>query len=281
MSSRYARALTIAGSDSGGGAGIQADLKTFAALGCYGSSAITALTVQNTLRVSEIFAVPPHLVVAQVDAVLSDIGADAIKLGMLHSADTVAVVADALVRWAGRPVVLDPVMVATSGDALFEGAAVSALRQLLLPLATIVTPNLPEAAMLLARPVVERGDMETAARDIVALGAGAVLLKGGHLPEGETIADVLVTRSPRGGLEATWFESPRIDTSNTHGTGCTLAAAIAAGLARGAPLNRAVAEARDYLQGALLAGASYRLGSGHGPVHHFYQLWNTPRREGG
>lgn len=278
---RYRRALTIAGSDSGGGAGIQADLKAFAALGCYGMSVITALTAQNTRGVTGILPVAPEFVAAQVDAVLSDIGADAIKLGMLHNAQTIAVVARAVQRWAGPPLVLDPVMVATSGDALLEAAAVNALRQLLMPLATIVTPNLPEATMLLERPVVERGDMEAAARDLVGLGAGAVLLKGGHLPDPETTADVLVCHSPGGSIEATWFESPRIDTPNTHGTGCTLAAAIAACLARGAPLDRAVAEAREYLQGALLAGASYGLGTGHGPVHHFYRLWNTPGRHGG
>ncbi|MDE2607032.1 MAG: bifunctional hydroxymethylpyrimidine kinase/phosphomethylpyrimidine kinase [Burkholderiales bacterium] len=260
---RYPRVLSIAGSDSGGGAGIQADLKTFSALGCYGMTAITALTAQNTLGVRSIHAVPlPHLA-DQIDAVIEDIGADAVKIGMLHSADTVRTVASALVRHRITKVVLDPVMVATSGAKLIDDQAIAVLVRELFPLATVVTPNLDEAALLVGRPLASEADMEAAARQLIAQGAPAMLLKGGHLA-GDQVSDLLLARdgAPQ------WMRAPRIPTSNTHGTGCTLSSAIASHLALGADLGEAVARARDYVRGALEAGARVRTGAGSGPLNH-------------
>ena len=263
------RALSIAGSDSGGGAGIQADLKTFAALGCYGMSAITAVTAQNTLGVHAIAPVPVNVVSAQIGAVLEDIGANAIKIGMLFSAELIRAVADSLRPWTGRiPVVLDPVMVAQSGDALSQDDFSEALRGELLPLACLVTPNLPEAEKLLGREIPAEG-METAARDLASLGCPNVLLKGGHLA-GEDCDDLLFL-----GEEQRLVRLPgkRILTRNNHGTGCTLSSAIAAGLARGLPLVEAVVQAKTYLTAALQAGAAMQIGQGHGPVRHFYALF--------
>ncbi len=269
----YHRALTIAGSDSGGGAGIQADLKTFAALGCYGSSVLTALTAQNTVAVTAIHPVPPSFVGAQLDAVLDDIGTDATKIGMLASADVIGAVADGLGRHDPGPVVLDPVMIATSGDALLADDAVSALRELLLPLAAVVTPNLPEAAVLLGGGDLRTvGDMEHAARALAALGPRTVLVKGGHLDDAHSVD---VSYDAASGT-VRHLDAPRIDTPNTHGTGCTLSSAIAALLARGAPVDRAVDGAKAYLTEAIRAGADRRLGGGHGPVHHFARLWSEP-----
>ena len=273
MQTPYRRVLTVAGSDSGGGAGIQADLKTFAALGCYGASVITALTAQNTCTVRDVLAVPAQFVTAQLDAVFEDIGADAVKVGMLHSAAVVAAVAAGLQRWDARNVVVDPVMVAKSGDRLLREDALDVLRNDLLPLAAIITPNLPEATALTGVPVETRTDMERAASSILAMGARAVLVKGGHLPAAMGCPDLLAWRLPSGGLERHWLEGERIATPNTHGTGCTLSSAIAASLALGLPLLDAVAAARRYLRGAVQAGASYSLGHGHGPLHHFYALW--------
>lgn len=266
----YFRALTVAGSDSGGGAGVQADLKTFAALGCYGLSVITALTAQNTVGVSAIYPLPARFVDEQMAAVLTDIGVDAVKIGMLHSPDIIRAVAENLERYRVPHVVLDPVMVAKSGDRLLQEEAVQAMRALLLPLATLITPNLPEAAVLLGRPVERREEMEAAARDLARLGPGAVLLKGGHLG-GEDSPDLLYRRDDD---RVTLFDAPRVRTGNTHGTGCTLSAAVAAGLARGLDLAGAVGRAKEYLSGALRAGAGYRLGAGHGPVHHFWEHWS-------
>jgi len=214
---RYARALTIAGSDSGGGAGIQADLKTFAALGCYGLSVITALTAQNTVAVTAIHAVPPDFIAAQLDAVLDDIGVDAIKVGMLHSAEVIATVAERLRRRPMVPVVVDPVMVAKSGDRLLREDAVTALREVLLPLATVITPNLPEAEALLGRHVRSHDAMNAAATDLLKLGPRAVVVKGGHLGGGDS-TDVLALA---GESTVRWFQAPRTATANTHGTGCT------------------------------------------------------------
>jgi len=268
---RYLRALTIAGSDSGGGAGIQADLKTFSALGCYGMSVVTALTAQNTVGVTGIFAVPPAFVADQIDAVLDDIGVDAVKIGMLHSAEVIATVADRLRHHDVDVIVVDPVMVATSGDRLLEESAVEALRTRLLPLATVITPNAPEAAVLLGRDAVDSvGAAEDAALALTALGPRAVLVKGGHL-DGDTSVDVLAAD---GAL--TRFEAPRVATPNTHGTGCTLSSAICAHLARGCDLQRSVRDAKAYLTAALRAGTGYTLGEGHGPVHHFSALWDHP-----
>jgi len=262
---RYARVLSIAGSDSGGGAGIQADLKTFSALGCYGMTAITALTAQNTLGVRAIHGVPPDILRAQIDAVVEDIGVDAVKIGMLHAPEVVQVVADAIRRHRLPHVVLDPVMVATSGDRLTTEQTVQVLVRELFPLAEVVTPNLDEAALLLGRPIAGIEALDDAARALLALGAPAVLLKGGHLP-GNEVVDVLA--QPDGKL--THLRSPRIATHNGHGTGCTLSSAIAAHLALGLPLADAVIRARAYILGAIQAGAAVHTGHGHGPLNHGY-----------
>ncbi|HAU57111.1 MAG TPA: bifunctional hydroxymethylpyrimidine kinase/phosphomethylpyrimidine kinase [Comamonadaceae bacterium] len=262
---RYARVLSIAGSDSGGGAGIQADLKTFSALGCYGMTAITALTAQNTLGVRAIHGVPPDMLQAQIDAVVEDIGVEAVKIGMLHAPEVVQVVADAIRRHRLPHIVLDPVMVATSGDRLSTEQTVQVLVRELFPLAEVVTPNLDEAALLLGRSIVGIEALDDAARDLLALGARAALLKGGHLP-GDEVVDVLAL--PGGTLHH--LRSPRIATHNGHGTGCTLSSAIAAHLALGHGLPEAVALARTYILGAIQAGAAVRTGKGHGPLNHGY-----------
>jgi len=263
---RYARVLSIAGSDSGGGAGIQADLKTFAALGCFGMTALTALTAQNTQGVRAIHAVPLDMLHAQIDAVVEDIGVDAVKIGMLHSAATVQAVAAAMDRHRMARVVLDPVMVATSGATLIDREAIEVLVTQMFPRAALVTPNLDEAALLVARPLASEDDMHAAARELLARGARAVLLKGGHLA-GDNVSDLLLARD----AEPLWLRGPRIPSANTHGTGCTLSSAIAAHLARGATLEDAVRAARDYVRGALLAGAPVRTGAGSGPLNHAWQ----------
>ena len=262
---RYVRVLSIAGSDSGGGAGIQADLKTFSALGCYGMTAITAITAQNTCGVTGIHGIPPEMLKAQIDAVVQDIGVDAVKIGMLHSPEVVRVVADAIRKYQLPNVVLDPVMVATSGDRLIAAETVSVLVQELFPLAEVVTPNLDEAGWLLERSIKGAETLDEAAQALCALGARAVLLKGGHLP-GDWVVDVLATRS---GLRQR-LESARIATHNGHGTGCTLSSAIAAHLAQALPLQQAVERARAYILGAIAAGADVTTGRGHGPLNHGY-----------
>jgi hydroxymethylpyrimidine/phosphomethylpyrimidine kinase len=260
---RYARVLSIAGSDSGGGAGIQADLKTFSALGCYGMTAITALTAQNTVGVAGIHAVPPAFLKAQLCAVLDDIGVDAIKIGMLHAPEIVEVVAWAIDHYRIAHVVLDPVMVATSGDRLIEEATVDVLRRELFPRASVITPNLDEAALLLGRPLRGESDLDQAAADLLAQGARAVLLKGGHLP-GDQVVDLLATPAQP------WLRlrSARIASRNVHGTGCTLSSAIAAYLARGLALPQAVERARAYILEAIRSGAEVQTGRGHGPLCH-------------
>jgi hydroxymethylpyrimidine/phosphomethylpyrimidine kinase len=261
-------ALTIAGSDSGGGAGIQADLKTFSALGVYGCSVITALTAQNTRGVTAILDIEPGFVGAQLDAVLSDIRVDAVKIGMLSRPEVIEAVAAGLERWRPRRVVLDPVMVAKSGDRLLVAEAVAALRGRLLPLATLITPNLPEAAVLLDEPVArERGAMGAVVARLQGLGARNVLLKGGHLAAPES-PDLLLAEGER-----YWLEGERVATRHSHGTGCTLSSAIAALLARGWPLPRATAEAKRWLEAALRAADGLGIGHGRGPVHHFHALW--------
>ena len=261
----YPRVLSIAGSDSGGGAGIQADLKTIAALGCFGMTAITALTAQNTTGVRAIHPVPLQMLADQIDAVVEDIGVQAVKIGMLHSAETVRSVAAAIDRHHLPHVVLDPVMIATSGAVLIDQEAIAVLVSQLFPRAELVTPNLDEAAMLVGNPLRSEADMEAAARQLIALGAHAVLIKGGHLA-GDTVSDVLLTSDG----ELRWMRSPRIPTANTHGTGCTLSSAIASQLALGAPLPQAVQLAREYVRGALAAGATVRTGAGSGPLNHSY-----------
>ncbi|WP_427912882.1 bifunctional hydroxymethylpyrimidine kinase/phosphomethylpyrimidine kinase [Ramlibacter sp. MMS24-I3-19] len=269
----YPRVLSIAGSDSGGGAGVQADLKTFAALGCFGTTAITALTAQNTLGVRSIHAVPLDILADQIDAVAEDIGIDAVKIGMLHSAPTITTVANALDRHGLAQVVLDPVMVATSGAALIDPTAVATLVRELFPRVLVVTPNLDEAAMLVDRPLRSEADMEAAARQLLAMGARCVLLKGGHLA-GDAVSDLLLARdgAPQ------WFRGPRIATPNTHGTGCTLSSAIASFIALGASLPDAVANAREYVRGALQVGADVRTGAGSGPLNHSHAPQPMRRR---
>ena len=262
---RYARVLSIAGSDSGGGAGIQADLKTFSALGCYGMTAITAITAQNTQGVRAIHGIPPDMLRAQIDAVAEDIGVDAVKIGMLHDPEVVRVVVKAIARHQMLQVVLDPVMVATSGDRLMADETVGVLVQELFPRVTVITPNLDEAALLLGRSIDGADALDEAASALLALGAPAVLLKGGHLP-GDLVVDVLAMAGG-GHLR---LQSPRIATHNVHGTGCTLSAAIAAHLALGLPLPQAVEQARAYILGAIAAGADVHTGHGHGPLNHGY-----------
>mgnify|MGYP001627231090 CR=1 FL=1 len=261
-------ALTIAGSDSGGGAGIQADLKTFSALGVFGCSAITALTAQNTTGVQGVFPVEPAFVRRQIDSVFEDLRVDAVKIGMLGTAPIIEAVVEALRHWRPRLVVLDPVMVAKGGDRLLEESAVRALRERLQPLATVITPNLPEAAALLGEPPAsERRAMPAVAARLQSLGVPNVLLKGGHL-EGPECPDLLMH-----GGELIWLEGRRVPTRHTHGTGCTLASAIAALSARGFPLPAACHDAKRWLEGALAAGDRLGVGHGIGPVHHFWQLW--------
>ncbi|MBL6596233.1 MAG: bifunctional hydroxymethylpyrimidine kinase/phosphomethylpyrimidine kinase [Candidatus Puniceispirillum sp.] len=264
LQGKVATALTIAGSDSGGGAGIQADLKSFSAHGVYGASVITAITAQNTRLVSGIEAVSPGMIGAQIDAVLSDIRIDAIKIGMLATPAVIKAVAVALARYNG-PIVLDPVMVAKSGDALLRDDAVSCLTEMLLPRASLLTPNIPEAARLLEG----QHDIspEEQAKALLALGPAAVLMKGGHA-NGAVCHDYLITSSA-----TAVFEAPRIATENTHGTGCSLSSAIAAGLAKSMPLEAAVGVAHRWLHGAIKAADELDIGQGHGPVHHFYDIW--------
>ena len=259
----YPRVLSIAGSDSGGGAGIQADLKTFAALGCFGMTAITALTAQNTCGVRAIHAVPPQMLRDQIDAVMDDIGADAVKIGMLHSPEIVLTVAEAIDRYAMTNVVFDPVMVATSGAVLIDNAALDVLVRELFPRATVITPNLDEAALLVGRALTTSQDMEQAALALLDKGARAVLIKGGHL-SGDSVIDLLMMKSG----EKFWMQAPRIHSPNTHGTGCTLSSAMAAHLALGASLVEAVQHARVFVREALQAGAQVRTGKGSGPLNH-------------
>jgi hydroxymethylpyrimidine/phosphomethylpyrimidine kinase len=255
------RVLIIAGSDSGGGAGIQADIKSVTALGAYAMTAITALTAQSTEGVFGIHAVPESFIRRQIELCLTDIGADCVKTGMLATAGVIETVAKALDEFApGVPLVTDPVMVAKGGAALLEPSAVAALKRLLLPRATLITPNLPEAEALSGRRIASREDMRAAGEALLAFGPKAVLMKGGHLP-GPAVYDVLVMRG-----EARVFESPRIETRHTHGTGCTFASGIAAGLAQGLPLADAVARARAYVQAAIRRAPGY--GKGHGPLDH-------------
>ena len=265
---KYVRALTIAGSDNSGGAGIQADLKTFSALGCYGMSVITALTAQNTLGVNGIQELSPGFVAQQIESILDDVGVDAIKIGMLFNTPVIEQVAECLRALDATPIVLDPVMFAKSGDRLLQEDAVSALRTELLPMATVLTPNIAEAAALLDHAIDSPQDMENAARDLCALGPQAVVVKGGNLSGNESNDCLCI-----GGDAVHWLKQKRIATHNVHGTGCTFSSAIAAFLARGVSIEDAVHQAKVYLTGALKAGAERTLGKGKGPVLHFHQLW--------
>lgn len=258
-------ALTIAGSDSSGGAGIQADLKTFAAFGVYGASAITALTAQNTRGVRGIHPVPPAFVTAQIDAVFDDLDVKAVKIGMLAKRATIEALAASLSRWKPGFIVLDPVMVATSGDRLLSTDAVSVLRERLIPKATLITPNLPEAAALLGEAVAsDEATIRSQGKKLLATGARAVLIKGGHGQGAESIDYLLI------GSSVIALPAPRIATVNTHGTGCSLSSAIAAGLAKGEALEQAVRAAKTWISAAIAAADGLGIGHGHGPIHHFH-----------
>ncbi len=264
-------AVTIAGSDSGGGAGIQADLKTFSALGVYGASVVTAVTAQNTRGVSAVEDISPSVVAAQIDAVFSDLAVSAVKIGMVSRSETIAVIAGGLKRY-DRLAVIDPVMVATSGDHLMQPDAIATLKEELLPLALILTPNLPEAALLTGRGIAEtETEIARQAEMLLKLGARSVLMKGGHA-KGKDATDVLF-----GGADVLHLSRPRIETRNDHGTGCTLSAAIAAGLAKGKPIAQAVVAAKAYLHDALVAADRLTIGQGRGPVHHFHHWWGNRR----
>lgn len=262
---KYPTVLTIAGTDPSGGAGIQADLKTFSALGCYGMSVITALVAQNTCGVKAIHSVPPEFVMAQLESVMEDIVPDAIKIGMVHSLELVTVIAKILKQYPQIPVVFDPVMIATSGDRLIEEETVDGIVEQLFPLVTLITPNMDEASLLSGMPVVTVQDMHMASRKIMALGPKALLLKGGHL-QSEKLISLLIDKS---GLLET-LQSDKIHTKNVHGSGCTLSSAIAAYLAQGYELTDAVQKAQQYVHGAIYNAADVTIGKGNGPLNHSY-----------
>ncbi len=263
----YPTVLSIAGSDSGGGAGIQADIKAISATGAYASTAITAVTVQNTMGVVDVHPVPVPVITAQIEAVLTDIGADAIKIGMLHNAEVVEAVAHTLLSHKSRNIVLDPVMVSTSGHRLIEDSAVEVMQQVLIPLSTVITPNIPEAEILSGTAITSQSQLPEVAKRLSCNGTVSVLLKAGHLVEDQLVdyfynaLDDTLTPLP----------SPRIDTRNTHGTGCTLSSALASYIAQGQPLTTAAQSAKDYIAHAIEAGAAYAIGKGHGPVCHFWR----------
>lgn len=262
----YSRVLTIAGSDSGGGAGIQADIKAISAMGCFAASAITAVTVQNTLGVEGVHPIPLDILAGQIDAVLSDIGADAIKIGMLHSAEVVELVAGKIEQYGIRNVVLDPVMVSTSGHRLIEDSAVEVMKRRLIPLARVITPNIPEAEILAGRGIAGERDFPEVAKGLSFGGKVSVLLKAGHL-EDEDVVDYFFNAEDG---SMTRLPSKRVDTPNTHGTGCTLSSALAAAIARGEDLTTAARSAKKYIEGAIISGSRYTIGHGHGPVDHFW-----------
>jgi len=262
----YPRVLTIAGSDSGGGAGIQADIKSISANGCFATSAITAITAQNTLGVNAVEGLSIDILEGQIEAVLSDIGTDSVKIGMLHSAEVVRSVARLLRKYGVKDVVLDPVMVSTSGHKLIEDSAIAVLKSDLMPLARVITPNIPEAEILLGEPIEKQGDLPSAARRLAQQYGVSVLLKAGHLVDDELI-DIFYNYETG---EVAELSARRVDTPNTHGTGCTLSSAFAAQLAKGLPLTEAARAAKAYINNAIIHGAAYKIGNGHGPVCHFY-----------
>lgn len=267
----YTRVLTIAGSDPSGGAGIQADLKTFSALGCYGMSVITAVVDENTVSVKGVHPIPAEFVRGQLISVLDDIGTDAVKIGMLHDSELIRTVRDTLSKFNVNRIVIDPVMVATSGDPLLQPEAVETLIDELLPLASIITPNVPEAEIILGEKIQSQDDFKEAAMKISKkCGGVSVFLKAGHIEDGDRMRDLFYDA---GSSEFYILESLRIATKNTHGTGCTLSSAITAWLAKGAPLSEAAKKGKEYVDLAIKSGAAYRLGSGHGPVNHFHAVW--------
>ena len=264
----YKKTLTIAGSDPSGGAGIQADIKTMSALGCYAASAITAVVDENTCGVMGVMPVPPAFVKGQIKSVMDDIEPDAIKIGMVYSQELVEVIAETLSCYSVRNIVIDPVMVATSGDALSNGLIAQAITETLAPMGRLITPNIPEAEVLLGEKI-NADNMESAAKELAAKTKTSVLLKAGHL-EGNVLTDILYNAESE---ETLRLSSPKVDTRNTHGTGCTLSSAVASFLAHGHGLNDAVRLAKEYISNAIKAGAEYNIGHGHGPVHHFHNLW--------
>lgn len=268
MNKKYFRVLTIAGSDSGGGAGIQADIKTISAMGCYAASAITAVTVQNTIGVQAVHPIPLDILAGQIDAVLSDIGADAVKIGMLHSSEVVELVADKIEQYSISNVVLDPVMVSTSGHRLMEESAIKTLKNRLMPLARVITPNVPEAEILIGSSISSEEDFPDAAMTLSNGSKVSVLLKAGHLT-GDSLVDYFYNAEDE---TITLLPSIRICTCNTHGTGCTLSSAFAAAIARGEDLTSAARSAKSFIEKAIISGAEYKIGNGHGPVNHFYSL---------
>lgn len=266
---KYSRVLTIAGSDSGGGAGVQADIKTISACGCYAASAITAITVQNTIGVQSVVGLPIEAIEGQMEAVLSDIGADCVKIGMLHSSEVIHCIAKALRKHKIEKVVLDTVMVSTSGHRLIEESAIETLIKELIPLATVITPNIPEAEILLGERINSQEDLIIAAQKLARKFNVSVLLKAGHLTN-DLLTDYFYNKEKQLSLALT---SKRLDTPNTHGTGCTLSSAIASMLAKGYEIEEAIQKAKEYLTGAIEEGANYQIGHGHGPVCHFWNLW--------
>lgn len=269
MKKHYKRALTIAGSDPSGGAGIQADLKTFSACGCFGTSAIVAVVDENTVGVTGVHPVPLEFVTGQIKSVLDDIGTDAIKIGMLHSSELIMGVKETLSQYDISNIVLDPVMVATSGDKLLQDEAIETLKNELIPFARVITPNIPEAEILLGKVIKGQDELFLVVKDLSFGRQVSVLLKAGHLTNDE-LTDVFYNAETDEIIE---LKSKRIKTQNTHGTGCTFSSAIAAHLAHGLPLNDAVKQAKEYINSAIAEGSEYEIGKGHGPVHHFFNFW--------
>ncbi|MFR9522984.1 MAG: bifunctional hydroxymethylpyrimidine kinase/phosphomethylpyrimidine kinase [Rikenellaceae bacterium] len=265
---KYNRVLTIAGSDSGGGAGIQADIKAISACGCYAASAITAVTVQNTVGVEAVHPIPLEVIEGQISAVLSDIGADAIKIGMMHSTEVVEVVSRQLDKFGVRNIVVDPVMVATSGHRLIEQSAIESLKANLLPRARVITPNIPEAEILVGESITDQSQLSDVARKLSMGGSVSVLLKAGHLTD-DRLVDIFYNAETD---EIVELASKRLTTPNTHGTGCTLSSAFAAMLAKGMELNDAARAAKEYINSAIISGAEFEIGGGHGPVDHFFAM---------
>ena len=269
MKKQYKRALTIAGSDPSGGAGIQADLKTFSACGCYGMTVITAVVDENTIGGTDVHPIPSSFVSGQIKSVLDDIGTDAIKIGMLHDSELIRAVKETLSAYNIKNIVLDPVMVATSGDKLLQDEAIETLKNELIPYVRVITPNIPEAEILIGQKITGQDELPLIVKDLSFNRSVSVLLKAGHLSEEELI-DVFYNAETDEVIE---LKSRRIQTHNTHGTGCTFSSAVAAFLAHGLPLNDAVKKAKEYMVKSIEAGAKYEIGKGHGPVHHFFNFW--------
>ncbi len=265
----YFKVLTIAGSDSGGGAGVNADIKAVSACGCYAASAVTAVTVQNTLGVKTVHDIPPEIISGQIHAVLSDIGADSVKIGMLSKKETVSIVASTLKNYGIKNIVLDPVMVSTSGHSLLKEDAVETMIKELFPIVRIITPNIPEAEMLLSEKISDQKDTEKFAEKLSQIAGNSVLLKAGHFSD-KILSDVFYNAETK---QITHFDNERVITENSHGTGCSLSSALAAFLAKGLSMECAVENAENYLRNALKEGAAYKLGGGHGPVKHFWRFW--------